>query len=214
LNGIDSYRGNNTRNIYTLDLNTDELIQLTELETRDGHPVWSSDCRRIAFQSSRNGNPDVYIMVNNVENVMQLTYHSSFDGIPKWSPDNKFIAFNSRRTGSPNVFLLNVNTKEEIQLTNDGKFNFIQDWLTDTELLFITDVDEKRQLQTLDIKKNTVKDLPTDFDVTYARSNMKGNIILSQKNMSDEIHLYSLDLNSLLIKKIFATNGEKGIRLL
>ncbi len=206
---FDSYRDNNTRNIYSLDLNTDELIQLTELEPRDGHPVWSPDCRSIAFQSSRNGNPDVYIMDSIGENIKQLTFNNSFDGIPKWSPNGEIIAFNSSRTGSPNVFLLNVETKDEIQVTSNEKYNFIQDWISDTELLMITDVDEKRQLQIVDISNNTVRILPTDSDVTYARTNMSGKIVFTQKDKSGDIQLYLFELNSSTLKQLTKTNGEK-----
>ena len=206
---FDSYRGNDSRNLFTLDLDTDELIQLTELETRDGHPVWSPDCRSIAFQSSRNGNPDVYIMDSIGDNMKQLTFNSSFDGIPKWSPNGEIIAFNSSRTGSPNVFLLNVETTDEIQVTSDEKYNFIQDWISDTKLLIISDVSEKRQLQIVDIGNNTTKLLPTYLDVTYARANRNGNIVFTQKDKSGEIQLYLLEVSTLTQKQLSTTSGEK-----
>ena len=66
----------------------EEITQLTNLDTRDGHPVWSPDGSKIAFQSSRTGNPEVFIMNDNGENVEQLTFNTEFDGIPKWSPDD------------------------------------------------------------------------------------------------------------------------------
>lgn len=205
---FDSYRDKNTRNIFTLDLKTNELIQLTELETRDGHPVWSPNCKNIAFQSSRNGNPDVYIMDSLGGNIEQLTFDNSFDGIPKWSPNGKFLAFNSNRTGSPNIFMLNNKTKEKIQITVDEKYNFVQDWVSSTKLLIITDASEKRQMQIVDIEDNTIKNLPTDFDVTYARYK-NGNIVFTQKNKENIVQLYLMNLDNLKEKQLTNTKGEK-----
>jgi TolB protein len=205
---FDSYRDKNTRNIFTLNLKTNELIQLTKLETRDGHPVWSPNCKNIAFQSSRNGNPDVYIMDSLGKNIEQLTFDNSFDGIPKWAPNSKFLAFNSNRTGSPNIFLLNNKTKEKIQITVDEKYNFVQDWVSNTKLLIITDVSEKRQMQIVDIEDNTTKNLPTDFDVTYARYK-NGKIIFTQKNKEGMVQLYLMTIDNLKQKQLTNTKSEK-----
>lgn len=205
---FDSYRNKNTRNIFTLNLKTNELIQLTELETRDGHPVWSPDCKHIAFQSSRKGNPDVYIMDSLGKNIEQLTFNNSFDGIPKWSPNGEFLAFNSNRTGSPNIFLLNNKTKEKIQITADEKYNFVQGWVSNNKLLIITDVSEKRQMQIVDIKDNTIKNLPTDFDVTYARYK-NGNIVCTQKTKENIVQLYLMNIDGLKQKQLTNTKGEK-----
>ena len=206
---FDSYRDKNTRNIFTLNLKTNEIAQLTNLETRDGHPVWSPNCQRIAFQSSRKGNPDVFVMDSLGKNIEQLTFDSAFDGIPKWSPNGSFLSLNSNRTGSPNVFLLNIATKEKTQVTSDKKYNFIQDWLSDTTILIITDVSEKRQMQVLDIKNNTIKVLSTDHDVTYARSNQKGKIVFTSRDENGEIQLYLFSLNNLEQKQLTYTKGEK-----
>lgn len=206
---FDSYRDKNTRNIFTRNVSSGEITQLTNLETRDGHPVWSPDGSKIAFQSSRTGNPEVFIMDANGENVEQLTFNNEFDGIPKWSPDGKLIGFNSNKTGSPNVFLLNVETKEKVQVTFDEKYNFIQDWVSQTEILIITDVSEKRQLQLIDTKDNAIKNLPTDFDVTYARSNKHGNIVFTKKNEKGEVQLYLMAIANLEQEQLTNTKGEK-----
>jgi len=206
---FDSYRDKNSRNIFSLNLKTNELLQLTQLETRDGHPVWSPDCHQIAFQSSRNGGSNVYIMNSKGENIEQLTFNGSFDGIPKWSPNGKYIGFNSSRTGSPNVFLLNIKTKELKQMTGDEQHNFIQDWLSDNQLLIITDESKKRQMQILDIKVKATINVPTEFDVTYARTDKNRNIVFIQKNNKEEEQLYLMALDDLVQKQLTNTKGEK-----
>jgi len=206
---FDSYRDSNTRNIFTINSKTNELNQLTHLKTRDGHPVWSPDCVKIAFQSGRSGNPDVFIMDSSGKNVEQLTFDTSFDGIPKWAPNGKLLAINSNRTGSPNVFLINFKTKEKIKITDDKKYNFVQDWISDTKILIITDVHEKRQLQILDIKNGSTKTISTDGDVTYARCNKKGQIVFTQKTNTGKVNVFLTDIKKKDIKQLTNSKNEK-----
>lgn len=206
---FDSYRIMNTRNIYTYNANNKEIIQLTNLDTRDGHPVWSPDGNKIAFQSSRTGNPEVFIMSYNGENVEQITFNPEFDGIPKWSPQDNLFAFNSNRDGSPNVFTLNLETKELTQITSNKSYNFIQDWVSQNEILIITDVSEKRQMKVIDLKGRVVKTIATDGNVTYARCNKNGQIVFTEKAISGEINVYLTDIKTNKVKQLTDSKNEK-----
>jgi len=206
---FDSYRDANTRNIFTYNVYNKEITQLTKLKTRDGHPVWSPDGRKIAFQSSRTGNPEVFIMDANGENVEQLTFNNEFDGIPKWSPNGKRVAFSSNRDGSPNIFTLNLETKELVQITSNESYNFIQDWVSETEILVITDVSEKRQMQILDINEGSTKTILTEGNVTYARCNKNGQIVFTQKAISGEINVFLIDYEDHIIKQLTNSDNEK-----
>jgi Tol biopolymer transport system component/glyoxylase-like metal-dependent hydrolase (beta-lactamase superfamily II) len=207
---FDSYRDQNTRNIFTLNVAKGEITQLTNLETRDGHPVWSPDGRKIAFQSSRTGNPEVYIMDSSGDNIEQLTFDDAFDGIPKWSPDGKFLAFNSNRDGHPNVFTLDLDKRKLVQITSNESHNFIQDWVSQNELLILTDLSKQRQMTILDIEQgSTVKTIPTDNDVTYARCNKKGQIVYSAKEDSGSINIFLTNINDMSIQKLTDSVNEK-----
>ena len=206
---FDSYRGKNTRNIYTYNARNKEIIQLTNLDTRDGHPMWSPDGRKIAFQSSRTGNPEVFIMNYNGESVEQITFNQEFDGIPKWSPHDSLLAFNSNRDGSPNVFTLNLETKELAQITSNKSYNFIQDWVSQKEILIITDVSEKRQMQVIDLKGRVVKTITTDGNVTYARCNKNGQIVFTEKAISGEFNVYLTNIKTNKVKQLTDSKNEK-----
>ncbi|MEO9483776.1 MAG: hypothetical protein ABJG47_10040 [Ekhidna sp.] len=206
---FDSYRDENSRNIFTYN-SKGELNQLTHLKTRDGHPVWSPDGNKIAFQSSRTGNPEVFVMDSNGENVKQLTFNEAFDGIPKWSPNGQLLAFNSNRNGYPNVFTLNQETKELKQITSNESYNFIQDWISKTAVLIITDVAEKRQMQILEIKKgSTIRTIPTDGDVTYARCNMNGQIVFTQKTNDGEVNVFLMNIENGNIRQLTDSSNKK-----
>ena len=179
------------------------------MNTRDGHPVWSPDGSKIAFQSSRTGNPEVFIMNFNGENVEQLTFNEEFDGIPKWSPDGRLLAINSNRDGSPNVYILNLETKECSQVTSNESYNFIQEWVSQNELLIIMDLAKKRQLQVVDMEGNVIKTIPTDGNVTYASCNRDGKIVFTQKTISGEINVFLTDYKNNIIKQLTNSDNEK-----
>jgi Tol biopolymer transport system component len=207
---FDSYSNGNKRNIYRFNVHNGEIIQLTNLDTRDGHPVWSPKGSKIAFQSSRTGNSEVFIMDSNGKNIQQLTFNPEYDGIPKWSPDGKFLAFNSNRNGFPNVFTLNLETIELVQITSTESYNFIQDWISQTEILIISEISEKRQMKILDIKsKSLSKIIPTDNNVTYARSNKNGQIVFTQKTDIGEVNVFLTDIENNSIKQLTNSNNEK-----
>jgi Tol biopolymer transport system component len=207
---FDSYRDHDTRNIFTMDTATGMISQLTNLDTRDGHPVWSPDGSRIAFQSSRTGNPEVFVMDRKGGNIEQLTSDPSFDGIPKWSPNGSLLAFNSNRDGTPNVYILNFTPRKIIQITANESYNFIQDWVSDTEILIITDVNQKRQLQILDSTTGSlVQTIATKGHVTYARCNEMGQVVFTQKMDDGSINVFFLDIKNGELKQLTDSNGEK-----
>ena len=70
-----------------------QLVQLTDGNGADLAPAWSPDGRRIAFQSTRDGNWEIYVMNADGSDVHRLTHGEAEDGEPSWSADGKRIAF-------------------------------------------------------------------------------------------------------------------------
>ena len=83
--------------IYSMDVNGDNVVQLTDHPAADEYPAFSPDGRRIAFISERGLTDDLYVMDSDGNNVIRLT-HDGFSRFgPTWSPDGTRIAFSSFR---------------------------------------------------------------------------------------------------------------------
>lgn len=84
-------------NIFASDADGSNQSRLTEGETYDLVPVWSSDGSQIAFYSRRNndGNLHLYTMASDGSGQHYIASTGIFKGAttPFWSPDNNFIAF-------------------------------------------------------------------------------------------------------------------------
>lgn len=79
--------------IHLLDIDSHDMIRLTDDKARDLEPSWSPDGERLAFISDRGGNYDLYVINRDGTGVRQLTDTDTTDQYPAWSPDGSYIAF-------------------------------------------------------------------------------------------------------------------------
>jgi tricorn protease len=87
------YKGN----IYKVPYKGGKAVRLTNENSYNGYPVWSSDNSQIAFASDRRGNFDVYTMTSSGKTPKRLTFNSSKDIPYGFSNDNRYIYFGTTR---------------------------------------------------------------------------------------------------------------------
>lgn len=207
---FDSYRDNNSRNLFTGNLKSRTLNQLTHLDSRDGHPVWSVDGKYIAFQSMRDGNPEVYLMKINGSEVKRITHSLGFDGIPKWSPNQKQLAFNSSRSGNPGIYLYELKNEKEQPLLVDEQRNFVQDWISENRLLITSSTSGLQKLHTLDLTTKEKTLIETEYEVTYARTNAnKSQIVFTCIMETGKSIVYIMDLLNGDVKAVTDNSTER-----
>jgi Tol biopolymer transport system component len=94
---FESERDGNSE-VYLVDANGRNLINLTNNESYDGTPAFSPDGGAIAFTSDRTGNPEIFIMKPDGSDPSAITEGKGFNVVPTFSPDGKDIVFSSNRT--------------------------------------------------------------------------------------------------------------------
>jgi len=109
---------NGNWDIYAMNVDGSNLIQLTDNPAEDGYPVWSPDGTKIVFESKRDGSFAIYLMNADGSEQTRLTNHPSNNFNPEWSPDGKKIVFSSDRDGSNELYIMNVDGSEVIQVTD------------------------------------------------------------------------------------------------
>ena len=120
------------RDIYSMDTNGNNLLQLTDHPASDWLPACSPDGRRIAFISDRDID-DLYVMDSDGSNVVRLTHDNFPEGNPSWTPDGTKFAFSSFRflVGNWEIYLMDPDENEPINLTNHEWQDIRPSWSPD-----------------------------------------------------------------------------------
>ena len=127
--------------IYSMDINGDNLLQLTDQPGSDEYPACSPDGRRIAFKSIRGAAPELYVMDSNGNNEFRLTHDSFRKNRPSWSPDGKRIAFSSFRLPDVNweIYAIGADGENEINLTKHKEPDLLPSWSPDgSKIAFVS----------------------------------------------------------------------------
>lgn len=138
------FASNTTGNfeIYSMNLDGTDLVQLTDDPGNDGDPELSPDGSKIVFYSNRNGNKDIYVMDRDGGNLLQLTDDPGDDHMPTWSPNGEVIAYVSDRNGNADIFLVSVDGSESGQFTDWPSNEWHPTWNPSApELAFVSDQD-------------------------------------------------------------------------
>jgi TolB protein len=99
---------NGNLDVYTLDLATQQLKQLTTDDAIDTEASWSPDGRTVYFLSDRAGGPQIYRVGVNGGRPERVTYEGVYNARPRLSPDGKTVAVvygqsNTYRIGAVDV---------------------------------------------------------------------------------------------------------------
>lgn len=143
------------REIYIANVETGELMRLTDHSADDGSPTWSPDGRRIAFVSLRNApkgccfdcNTEIYVMDSDGGNVVRVTDNSVPDSAPVWSPDGRYIAFTSRDEDNSEIYVAEVDEGSVTRVTDNLSRDWNPSWLPDSQrLMFVSERDGNQEI--------------------------------------------------------------------
>lgn len=95
--------------LFTIDVASGEIRQLTDTRRVERQPRWSPDGRQILFTSGTvMSNIDVWVMNADGSDRRRLTEHAERDQGADWSPDGRQIAFVSQREGDVAIYLMDA----------------------------------------------------------------------------------------------------------
>ena len=105
----------------------------------DAYATWSPAADRLAFESTRDGNPEIYAAGVDGSDVVRLTENDVLDEWPRWSNDGQFIAYASGVEGDKDLWVMRADGSEKRQLTRDMLFgDAYPSWSPDDGSLLIT----------------------------------------------------------------------------
>jgi Tol biopolymer transport system component len=110
--------------------------RLTSDPGLDGSTVaWSPEGDRLAFSSTRTGNPEIFVMDSNGSSQENLTEHPANDGAASWSPDGRKIAFHSDRRGDNDIYVMDEDGSDVELLTSNPGDDITPAWSPDGSMI-------------------------------------------------------------------------------
>lgn len=197
---FDTYRDGQSE-IYVMNANGSNPINLTNHDGDDYDPVWSPDGTKIAFDSYRDdpsgSAEDVFVMNADGSGLIKLTDHPADDYLPLWSPDGKKIAFRSLRSGTYQVYVMNADGTNQVNVSRGHIVDFAAAWAPDsTKLLFTSFRDSTYELYVVNADGSGLANLTGNFcnnqDGAWSPDGSK-IAFRSDRNGSDDIYVMNAD---------------------
>lgn len=115
-----STRGGTSR-LYWLDRSNLAALRRATPDTAGAtDPAISPDGSRIAFVSTRDGNPEIYVMDADGTNLTRVTSDPQADGRPVFTADGSGLVFQSLRSGKPQIWTAALDGSGAKALTTDS----------------------------------------------------------------------------------------------
>ncbi len=207
-------RFNGSKDLFLLDLKSDQLIQLTNDIYEDNAPVFSPDGKKIAFSSDRTAfGPEwcynIFMYDLETDLIYYVTSGHFQDYTPAWSPDGRCIAFTSDRDTTLNIWVADLsevgewdeNSYQRIKLKRISNFAnaaFDPEWMDNTALCFAVYENNRFQIRKLDRMPERIAqaDVETTNEPLLAQQHwqvgrLSGDKVLTQLKYRKK---YSLDI--------------------
>jgi TolB protein len=121
--------------MFSLDLGRVVSFPAGAVGSTNQSPAWSSDGAKLAFSSSRSGDPEIWVCDANGGGLHKLTAFRGPDVSPTWNPrTNAQIAWVSGRTGLPQIYIMDQDGAA-IQRVTDGGYAVSPSWSPNGQFL-------------------------------------------------------------------------------
>jgi TolB protein len=186
-------------------------VQLTTTSDREVFPAWSPDGQKIAFvRGERGPGQDIWLMNADGTGQKQLTFNGEQDIMPAWSPNGSNIAF-VRVDSSFNaeVYVMNATGGEEQNLTNSPyAFDEKPSWSPNgKQIAFVSDRSGAFAVHTMRSNGKYLRQLTDDslsaFDSDWSPSGDK--LAFSDNGCCGESDLFVMKDDGTGVTQLFET---------
>ena len=196
---------NGNEDIFSMDLDGTELVQLTDHQGIDNYPSVSPDGEKIAYTSDINGIWQIMVMNWDGTEKTQLTQNPWRSGYPTWSFDGRFIFFEVLQDGDWEIYRINSDGSNMKRLTlNPGA----SDWHPcghpfQYKLIYESGNVRDEDLYIMDYDGDNIEKI-SDMDMRkrVPAISVDGKIIVFAVYEDDNSYIYTMDANGENLKNI------------
>lgn len=124
--------------IFSFDLRTRQIRQLTTHPADDIEPSFAPDGGRLVFSSSRGGRSQLYVMNADGSGVERITFGEGRYTTPSWSPRGDLVAFTKQHQGEFMLGVVRADGSGEERILHRGYFVDTPTWSPNGRVLLFT----------------------------------------------------------------------------
>ncbi len=149
--------------VWYLDLDTDDLVQLTFGSFWNDKPRWSPDGQWVVFVSNVAGTPDICKVHIGQREIIPLIQDDRWNDFPAFSPDGKQLGYVSNVPGNNDLFIADADGKDPRQVTTYEGSDTSFAWMPDSRsILFSSDRSGNADIWRLDLATGDKQQLTVD----------------------------------------------------
>jgi len=196
--------------IYSMNPDCSNVIQLTFDNARNFGPRWSPDGRRIAFYSTKGSNNfQIWVMNADGSGETRLTNDSFDDVSPSWSPDGSQIAFATNRDGRFEVYVMDADGSAQTNLTRNAAYDDYPAWSPDgLKIAFRTDRDGVDGIYVMNVDGSSPTRITNSGDITPGWSPDGTKIVFTSIQDDGIAHIYRVNADGSMPTRL--TNNPAG----
>lgn len=107
------------QDIFTININGTNRINLTNLAGNQTSPNWFPGSSRIIYEDVADGDDELWIMDSDGNNKVKLTDNAVSDSQGRWFPDAGKVAFISQQDGNSEIYAMNPDGTNQVRLLAD-----------------------------------------------------------------------------------------------
>ena len=149
------------KDVYVMDVDGSNQMNLTPNLANDFHPTWSPTGEQILYVSDHGGFPDLYLMDAKGLNVRRVFREKAHRETPAWSPDGQWIVYSQLDTGTLNIATPDGDAVEVVARVDKG--DVAPAWSPDGTEIAFNDIRFGR-IRLLHLQSRTIEVLPRPFE--------------------------------------------------
>jgi len=199
-----------SKEIFMADFDGANIKQVTQNQSINLSPAWSSDGKKIAFTSYLKRNPDLYLIDLDGKNLRRFSFYPGLNTSPSWSPDGKQIALMMGKEGKSDIYLLDAEGGNPKKLTKGHGNEASPRWSPDGQwIAFVSDRSGSPQIYVMAQDGSQTRRLTYEGNYNTDPSwSPKGNRIAFCGRMGGRYEIFTIGTDGSGLQKLTPNSGN------